>query len=303
MKARAHQMHEFGERAGSARWRWRTLFAVGAGTLLAAGAVVTACVNAPVHPSAALPGYSFDYAVQNREPTGLIQVFDDGRRTYLQFSDWTGGSPSILDAQGDVIPFERAGAYAVIAGRHDRLLVNVRGAQTVVNAGSIVYGRGIAAAAVTPAAPAAADIQAKEAEVGNLRVRVAALEVGLAQARATLLAFADNLVIHFGNNSARISVGHDTLQAIAEVVRGQDAIVVTGYTDATYPDAAGEDLARRRAQNVRRALVNEGIPKKTVNITYHAAGMFAVENGSREGKALNRRVEIIANKGASNPSG
>ena len=50
------------------------------------GLALSSCMHSPER----LRGYSFDYTLRDREETGLIQVFDDGKKTYLQFSDWTG---------------------------------------------------------------------------------------------------------------------------------------------------------------------------------------------------------------------
>jgi outer membrane protein OmpA-like peptidoglycan-associated protein len=78
---------------------------------------------------------------------------------------------------------------------------------------------------------------------------------------------------------------------------------VTGFTDATYSDAAGAKLARQRAFTVRDALMAEGVPATHVNVAYHAAGLFAVDNGSATGKALNRRAEIVAKGDPVEPRG
>ncbi len=103
-------------------------------------------------------------------------------------------------------------------------------------------------------------------------------------------------MIHFANNSSRLA-DDARIQAAADAVRGSDAIVVAGYTDASYSSAAGEDLARRRAENVQAALIERGIPASHLTIAYHAAGAFVAENQSDEGKALNRRVEIVPETG------
>jgi len=284
-------------RAAAVLWFWSSAAS------LAAALSIPGCVTAPWRMATVLPGYSFDYKLQNREATGLIQVFDDGQKTYLQFADWNHGSPSIMDSHKMPLSFERSGAYAVVAGRHRSLIVSARGAESVANASSLTLDSSETRATVAPATPTVDEVQHKQAEVDTLRGRIDDLQQQLAAARAALLSYADMLVIHFANNSAKLNLDHETVQAMAEVVREQDVILITGYTDATYPDAAGEFLARRRAQNVQRALLAEGIPAAGVDVIYHAAGLFAVDNHSPEGKALNRRVEITTDRNHARPPG
>jgi len=102
------------------------------------------------------------------------------------------------------------------------------------------------------------------------------------------------LVIHFANNSARITVDPNTLQAIADVVHDRSSVTLTGYTDANYPDAQGERLAERRARAVRKVLIERGVAAEHLRLDYYAARHFAADNQTPEGKELNRRVEIVS---------
>jgi outer membrane protein OmpA-like peptidoglycan-associated protein len=264
-----------------------------AALLLGVGAINSGCTYSRWK-NVVPPGYSFSYTLQDREATGLIQVFDDGQKTYLQFSDWSRGSPSIFDGNGTSLSYVRSGTYAVIAGRHERLLVNAEGAQSIAVVDSAENHSPGSVAVKASTTATIDDLHGSAQEVDSLRTHVASLEEQLAEARAALQSYADRLVIHFANNSARVNVDPDTMRTISDVVREKDAILVAGYTDATYSDAAGEALARRRAQNVRKALVAEGIPAEHVAVTYHAAGSFAADNHSAEGRALNRRAEIVS---------
>jgi outer membrane protein OmpA-like peptidoglycan-associated protein len=278
------------------------LCSLSASFFLAAGLTVPGCVTTPRQATAGLPGYSFEYTLKDRQATGLIQVFDDGQKTYLQFTDWSHEAPTIIDGNNTPLSFERSGPYAVVTGRHASLIVNVQGAESAVYASSSGHD-------VKPridAAPAATatvdDVQQKEAEIDAARTRIAALEQQLAEARTMLLPYVGRAVIRFENNSARITVDRETVRAIAEVMRERAPILVAGYTDATYPDAAGETLARRRAQRVQEALVAEGVPASHIDIAYHSAGWFAVDNHTPAGRALNRRVEIMPNADVTGPS-
>ena len=58
-------------------------------TLLALAAPVGACVTRGGEEPAPTPprGYNFAYLAPQREAVGLIQAFDDGVHTYLEFRD------------------------------------------------------------------------------------------------------------------------------------------------------------------------------------------------------------------------
>jgi outer membrane protein OmpA-like peptidoglycan-associated protein len=76
----------------------------------------------------------------------------------------------------------------------------------------------------------------------------------------------------------------------------QDAeskITVEGHTDSQGVASYNQDLSQRRAQSVRDYLVSRGIA--TDRITAQGFGLTRpiADNGSPEGRANNRRVEII----------
>ena len=68
---------------------------------------------------------------------------------------------------------------------------------------------------------------------------------------------------------------------------------VEGYTDSQGKDAYNIDLSQRRADAVRTYLVSNGYPADL--ITAHGSGkaMPIADNNTAEGRANNRRVEII----------
>ncbi|MBN8534187.1 MAG: DUF4892 domain-containing protein [Rhizobiales bacterium] len=73
----------------------------------------------------------------------------------------------------------------------------------------------------------------------------------------------------------------------------QVSIVVAGHTDAKGAFDYNVDLSRRRAQSVVRALTSAGIAAS--RLTPFGAGMASpvATNDSDDGRALNRRVEIV----------
>jgi outer membrane protein OmpA-like peptidoglycan-associated protein len=84
------------------------------------------------------------------------------------------------------------------------------------------------------------------------------------------------------------------LDQIADALRGKEQrIVVYGFTDNVGTLDVNMDLSQRRASTVRDYLASKGVPQDLIS----AQGMGPTEpvsgNGSVEGRAMNRRVEII----------
>jgi outer membrane protein OmpA-like peptidoglycan-associated protein len=70
-------------------------------------------------------------------------------------------------------------------------------------------------------------------------------------------------------------------------------IVVEGHTDSQGAAAYNQDLSQRRAQAVRDYLVSRGIAADRVTSQGFGPSRSIAENTSAEGRANNRRVEIV----------
>ena len=70
-------------------------------------------------------------------------------------------------------------------------------------------------------------------------------------------------------------------------------IVVGGYTDSQGTEAHNQELSEKRAQSVADYLVGRGIAKDRVSSKGFAAQAPIADNTSVEGRAQNRRVEIV----------
>ncbi|MEL6711307.1 MAG: OmpA family protein, partial [Pseudomonadota bacterium] len=88
----------------------------------------------------------------------------------------------------------------------------------------------------------------------------------------------------------------EKLQNIAKTITslsgGDKQVQVIGYTDSIGPEAYNLKLSERRAQTVADYLASQGVR----NITVKGMGEadFVGDNDTSEGRALNRRVEVIA---------
>ena len=84
------------------------------------------------------------------------------------------------------------------------------------------------------------------------------------------------------------------LDQIADALRGKEApMVVYGYTDnvGTYDNNMA--LSQKRAQSVRDYLVSKGIPNDLITAQGKGPAEPVAGNDSVEGRAQNRRVEIV----------
>jgi outer membrane protein OmpA-like peptidoglycan-associated protein len=84
------------------------------------------------------------------------------------------------------------------------------------------------------------------------------------------------------------------LDQIAEALRGKEQpMVVFGYTDNVGGRDMNIDLSQKRANSVRDYLVGRGIPQDLISAQGKGPDSPISDNGSVEGRAANRRVEIV----------
>jgi hypothetical protein len=95
-------------------------------------------VTSPTEP--AVPdGHNFSYVISGREPLHLIQAFDDGSKTYLEFDDTPSAPLEIRDPKdGEGVTYTVDQRYVIVPGVHGVLAVTVAGASaTVLNQGRL----------------------------------------------------------------------------------------------------------------------------------------------------------------------
>lgn len=74
-------------------------------------------------------------------------------------------------------------------------------------------------------------------------------------------------------------------------------VEIQGHTDATGPDAYNMKLGEQRAQAVRRYLSdNHGLALHRMSLISYGESAPVADNGTREGRALNRRVSLVVLK-------
>lgn len=94
----------------------------------------------------------------------------------------------------------------------------------------------------------------------------------------------DDLKVHYEsylNHMARIVNSHSDLR-----------IKIIGHTDSNGSDSYNVGLSERRAEHVKKFLINAGVPSDKVVIEYRGERDPATSNATSEGKRLNRRVDF-----------
>jgi len=88
--------------------------------------------------------------------------------------------------------------------------------------------------------------------------------------------------------------GRQALQAMMNQAKGADLeqIRVEGHTDATGPTVYNQGLSERRADAVKRVLVELGAPPSKIITEGFGETQPIADNKTREGRAQNRRVVV-----------
>ena len=68
--------------------------------------------------------------------------------------------------------------------------------------------------------------------------------------------------------------------------------IVSGHTDSTGPEVYNQGLSERRAASVKNWLVSNGIAESRLQTIGYGETSPKYDNATREGRALNRRVEL-----------
>ena len=104
--------------------------------------------------------------------------------------------------------------------------------------------------------------------------------------------------VTFATNSAALSGNAmDALNKAAEtLVQYHDTtLTIAGHTDNTGSDAINEPLSKRRAQSVADYLNRRGVAASRLSTIGYGSRQSVASNGTVEGRAKNRRVEILIN--------
>ena len=102
--------------------------------------------------------------------------------------------------------------------------------------------------------------------------------------------------ITFGTNETAIQPSFEpVLGSVAKVIKeyNKTLVMVTGYTDSTGSAAINNDLSYRRANSVANFLKIQGVSADRLLIDGKGSQNPIASNSTADGRAQNRRVEIV----------
>ena len=132
----------------------------------------------------------------------------------------------------------------------------------------------------------------KTADANDALARLAAKD----DERGRVITLSGNVL--FRSNDSKLLPGAETrLDEVAVALIANGAPVgVEGYTDSRGSQAHNLELSQQRAESVRSYLITRGFPSDQVVAIGKGADRPIADNGSAEGRANNRRVEIVVTK-------
>ena len=102
-------------------------------------------------------------------------------------------------------------------------------------------------------------------------------------------------VLFASNKDALLPSAQERLGQVADALKTQEdrQIIVEGHTDSQGSAGANQGLSDRRARSVVSFLVSRGVPADQIRADGLGSSRPIADNASVEGRANNRRVEII----------
>jgi outer membrane protein OmpA-like peptidoglycan-associated protein len=92
-----------------------------------------------------------------------------------------------------------------------------------------------------------------------------------------------------------LPIAKEKLDEVAKALsdQGYKSILVEGHTDSKGKASDNDTLSLKRAESVRTYLVSRGIPSDKIRATGLGSSRSIADNGTPDGRANNRRVEIV----------
>ena len=106
--------------------------------------------------------------------------------------------------------------------------------------------------------------------------------------------------VQFATGTANLSAAaREGLARFSGIVASYPGLrfMVEGHTDNTGSVAANNDLSLRRGIAVRDYLIGQGVAASTIDVAGFGSAQPTADNATAEGRARNRRVEIVVSGG------
>lgn len=114
------------------------------------------------------------------------------------------------------------------------------------------------------------------------------------EARGVVITLSGSVLFATGK-STLLPIALDKISEVAKALKDQGfkSLLVEGHTDSQGSADKNMVLSQQRADAVRSHLVSQGIPSDKIRAQGIGSSRPVADNGSAEGRANNRRVEII----------
>lgn len=149
---------------------------------------------------------------------------------------------------------------------------------------------------------AAVAARAREAEtkLKEAMDRLTAIASIKEEPRGLVITLPGGVLFESGKATLLASAKERLNQVADALLQNRDAnIVVEGHTDSQGDDASNQKLSEDRAKSVREYLVSRGIANDRVRSVGQGEKTPVADNNNSEGRANNRRVEIIVERNSS----
>lgn len=105
----------------------------------------------------------------------------------------------------------------------------------------------------------------------------------------------DSGILFDVNQSTLKTNARSNIESLATSLKNnpETTVLIVGHTDATGSDAYNQKLSVRRAEAVRSYTIAQGIASSRLSTEGRGESEAIADNTTEEGRALNRRVEIV----------
>ncbi len=133
-----------------------------------------------------------------------------------------------------------------------------------------------------------------EKQASDAQAALAKLAAVREDARGTVITLSGTVLFRSGEASLMPGAESRLDQVVAALATIPDRnIVIEGYTDSQGSDQYNQELSQRRADAVRNYFIHKGYPSGRVQANGMGEGHPVADNATGEGRANNRRVEIV----------
>lgn len=144
----------------------------------------------------------------------------------------------------------------------------------------------------------AAELQRERERTQNALASLEKIAQVKEESRGTVLTLSGGVLFVTGK-SELLPAARDQLQTVAKALIDQGdsrAIVIEGHTDSRGDEGTNMTLSQQRAEAVRSFLITSGVPAERITAVGRGESAPVASNDTAEGRANNRRVELILSK-------